>query len=145
MLVTEEVSQFPIYWLNDLASENIQFIVVTDEVFQSPMGWLNDSARRNMEFIFVTQNIADIPPGYILVEGGLVLEGLVHTGHTRLLPVLDVAVGGGGCGLIGKPEIPSGEEVGIIQRRVLCPQRRSSNQPKQNPCKDRLEEGGRTG
>ena len=95
------------------------------------MGWLKAEASVNIWLIFVTR--ATPHPGYILVEGGLVLEGLVHTGHTRHVPVLDVAVGGGGRGLIGKPEIPSGEEVGIIERRSLCPQRRSSDQPKQNP------------
>ncbi|MDG0964047.1 MAG: hypothetical protein P8O23_03220 [Opitutales bacterium] len=54
-----------------------------------------------------------------------------------------MSIGRGGCGLVRKPEIPGGVEVGIVERRGLGSQKRSPDQPKQNQCKDRVGKGDR--
>ena len=44
MVVTEEVFQLLMFWLNTALNMNMLFILVTEEVSQLPIGWLNDVA-----------------------------------------------------------------------------------------------------
>ena len=86
--------------------------------------------------------VAHVPSRNIFVKGGLVLEGIGHIRHPRHGPVLDMPVGGDGRGLVGKPEVSGGVKISVGEGRVLPLQGGGGNQPKQYPCKDRLEEGG---
>ena len=44
ILVTFDVSQLTIFWLNFVETRNIEVISVTSDVSQLPMGWLNSEA-----------------------------------------------------------------------------------------------------
>ena len=65
------------------------------------------------------RHIADVPSRYVLVEGGFAIKGVGHVGHPRHVPVFDVAVGGDGRGLVGKPEIPGCVKISVGERRGL--------------------------
>ena len=65
MLVTDDVSQFPIGWLNAFAFLNIFAMFVTEEVSQLPMGWLKDSAPSNMYHMDSTFDVSHSPMGWL--------------------------------------------------------------------------------
>ena len=76
--------------LNADAPLNMDPMMVTEEVSQFPMNWLNEVLDLNMEPMAVTLLRVPIPDG--LVEGVCSVKHVTHVGHGACVPIAYVLV-----------------------------------------------------
>ena len=78
-MVTFEVFHFPIGWLKAVAHSNILLRSVTSEISQELRSWLNDLAPENMSFMLVTEETSHFPIGWLKEEAPLNMRCILVT------------------------------------------------------------------